>query len=99
MSNDSKNNSNEESFKKTLDNNNKNKKNRNGTSSHTNKDATIKMQTKSLVVQNKNKFEEKAINKMEKNNKNKNENQSIKPKDEFSKYNNIFIYINIYLLI
>jgi hypothetical protein len=91
LSNGSKNSINEESSKKTLDNNNRSKKNRNGNTSQTNKDTTIKKQPKSLVVQNKNKFEKS--NKMRKNNKNKNENQSSMPKDEFSKY--IFDHINM----
>jgi hypothetical protein len=91
LSNGSKNSINEESSKKTIDNNNRSKKNRNGNTSQTNKDTTIKKQPKSLVVQNKNKFEKS--NKMRKNNKNKNENQSSMPKDEFSKY--IFDHINM----
>ena len=91
LSNGSKNSINEESSKKTIDNNNRSKRNRNGNTSQTNKDTTIKKQPKSLVVQNKNKFEKS--NKMRKNNKNKNENQSSMPKDEFSKY--IFDHINM----
>lgn len=91
LSNGSKNSINEESSKKTIDNNNRSKRNRNGNTSQTNKDTTIKKQPKSLVVQNKNKFEKS--NKMRRNNKNKNENQSSMPKDEFSKY--IFDHINM----
>lgn len=94
--NGSKNFSNEESSKKTLDNINGNKKNNNATTKLAIKDTTIKKQPKSLVVQNnhnKNKIEEKSNNNIKKNNKNKNENQSKMPKDEFSKY--IFEHINM----
>ena len=89
--NGSKYNSNGESSKKTLDNNNGNKKNKNEKGKQTINDTTIKKQPKSLVVHNKKKFEEKSKNNMKENNKNK--NVSNMPKDEFSKY--IFEHINM----
>jgi hypothetical protein len=91
----SKNISNEESSKKTLDNNNGNKTNKNRNTIQTNKDTTIKKKPKSLVVHNKNKFEEKSNKKIKNNkkNKNKHENKSKMPTDEFSKY--IFEHINM----
>jgi hypothetical protein len=89
--NGSKYNSNGESCKKTLDNNNGNKKNKNEKGKQTINDTTIKKQPKSLVVHNKKKFEEKSKNNMKENNKNK--NVSNMPKDEFSKY--IFEHINM----
>jgi hypothetical protein len=84
-------NSNGESSKKTLDNKNGSKKNKNENSKQTINDTTIKKQPKSLVVQNKKKFEEKSKNNMKETNKNK--NVSNMPKDEFSKY--IFEHINM----